>query len=509
MYEQLVEAIQEEGSRLASLQRSSIDALQKLVDVNGTVMSLSGAISDGDRSVSDIDTLTSSLVKFTKGFDGGKNWSFVPRVWISEYRDALKNTANSYENLANNIEAIDSQHGGLEKIDEAAFSVATKSGTEIDLRKILSNISVNIDTAFADYFRIRPAISAPRLTEFSDLFSFFATRRNELDSLSRELSKLGEQGRESSALIQKAAQNVSAAENDIRRLTTEATKQRAEIQTAVDETSEKVASIEEINKSAEELKSAVNSYRSTFDQFQKDINSRNTDYANKKTAYEKLKASLDKEQQRIAEISAQADDMLKGATNAGLAGSYSSKQIGIEKEIKKARLAYYISIGLLVFLTLPIFIYSFPREYISEIFKHIFNFDLPNLLARDTSQTEYQQIINFIGRAVFLIPGLMLVRFASSRHERLFRLREDYAYKYSIASSVDGFMKQAKTYADDIAAACYFELTYNPADRMDEKADDARLMNPLFERMLARLENKLIKGRKGKRPTDPLPSQAA
>jgi hypothetical protein len=31
---------------------------------------------------------------------------------------------------------------------------------------------------------------------------------------------------------------------------------------------------------------------------------------------------------------------------------------------------------------------------------------------------------------------------------------------------------------------------------MDGKAEDARMMNPLFERMLARLENRLVKSKK-------------
>jgi hypothetical protein len=79
-------------------------------------------------------------------------------------------------------------------------------------------------------------------------------------------------------------------------------------------------------------------------------------------------------------------------------------------------------------------------------------------------------------------------RSESTRHAQLFRLREDYAYKYSIAASVDSFMKQAKEYADDIAAACYYELTYNPAEHMDSKNEDARMINPIFEKMLWRLE---------------------
>jgi hypothetical protein len=496
MYEHLVEAIQDESRRLASAQRNAVKAVQVLLDEKDNTISFSDPISDGDRSISDLDTLTSSLVKFADGFREDKNWSFVPRIWITEFRDALKNTANSFENLANNLATIDTQHGGLASIDATTLGLTTKSGTVIDLRKLLSNISINIDNGYAAYFRMRPAISAPRLTEFGDLFGFFAMRRAELDGLSQELSRLSAQSREAAALATKAAEKASAEEASISKLREEAIKKASEIQSASTNSAASVKSINEIKDSAEELSEVVVSYQTTFDKFQTDLEVRNNDYSKKKKAYEDLKALLDSEQQRIETISLQADDMLKGATNAGLAGSYSKKQIAIEKEITKARLAYYVSIGLLVFLTLPIFIYSFPREYVAEIFKYLFGVEAPLILTRDVSQPEIQQILNFLARAVLLIPGLMFVRFASMRHEILFRLREDYAYKYSIASSVDGFMKQAKAYADDIAAACYYELTYNPAERMDGKAEDARMMNPLFERMLARLENRLVKSKK-------------
>lgn len=498
MYESIVEAIQQEGRRLASAQRNAVDALQKLRDEQGNVINFSTPISEGDRSISDLDTLTSSLIKFTDGFNADRNWSFVPRNWITEFRDALKNTGNSFENLANNLATIDSQHGGLASIEPPAFAIATKSGTPIDLKKLLSNLSVNVDSGYAAYFRMRPAISAPRLSEFGDLFVFFATRRDELDGLSRELSRLGEQGREAAAATQAAASTVATAQKEVSRLNDEATKMEAAIKNAASETESHIKSINTAKESAEKLTESVNAYKATFDQFQNELNSRNSDYNAKKKAYEELKTLLDSEQKRIDGISLQAEDMLKGATNAGLAGSYSKKQIDVEKEIKKARVTYYIAISLLVFLTLPIFLYSFPREYMAEIFRHLFSFEAPSILARDTSQSEYQQVLNFIGRAVFLIPGLMFVRFASTRHAQLFRLREDYAYKYSIASSVDGFMKQAKEYADDIAAACYYELTYNPAEHMDGKNEDAKLPNPLFEKMLSRLEARIVKRKEKK-----------
>jgi hypothetical protein len=497
MHEDVLESIKTEAARLATAQRAAIDALQNLRSPKGTTLDLAAAVSDDGRSVFDLDTLTSSANKFAEGIDIQGSSAFVPGKWLATFRDALKNTANSYENLSANIATIDAQHGGLADIDPASFSASSKSKTVIDFKRPLNNIALNLDDIFAAYYQLRPAISAPRLSEFTDLFSFFSTRRNELDSISQELSKLRDQSTAMKAETETALSSVKAGEVDVGAAKKDVTKARTDIDAANTQAAAKLKTIEQTETAAVALGSTIAKYQSEFDAFQAALDNRNADYKSKRTDFEKLRTNLDAETTRIQRISAQAEDMLKGATTAGLAASYSNKQNDIENEIKKARFVYYTSIGILVFLTLPIFIYSFPKEYLTEIFKHLFGFDI-TLLARDTGQPQYQQIISFIGRAIFLVPGLMFVRFASSRHERLFRLREDYSYKYSIASSVDGFMKQAKTYADDIAAACYYELTYNPADRMDSKAEDARMMNPLFEKMMARLEAKLTKTPKEK-----------
>lgn len=480
MHEQILESIKTEADRLSKAQRSSVDALQDLRSGTGKTLDLSIPTGDDDRSLFDLDALTSSAVKFADGLSQQTNLAFVPRKWLIGFRDALKNSANSYENLANNISSIESQHGGLGEIDPAVFSATSKSGTVVDFKKILNSISANLDETFASYYQLRPATAAPRLNEFGDLFSFFATRRKELDSVSQDLSKLRGQGAEMAKTIDEALKAVKSDQQEIDGMKKNVAKSKADVEAASTDATAKLGGIEQITSAAEKLSGTVTNYQKDFNSFQAALDSRNADYTAKKSDFESLKARLDSESERIETIIVQADDMLKGATNAGLAASYSAKQTNVEKEIRKARIVYYLSIGLLVFLTLPIFIYSFPKEYVAEVFRHFLGLDLAPILGHDTSQPQYQQVLNFAGRAIFLIPGLMFVRFASSRHERLFRLREDYAYKYSIASSVDGFMKQAKSYADDIAAACYYELTYNPADRMDEKADDARMMNPLF-----------------------------
>ena len=63
-----------------------------------------------------------------------------------------------------------------------------------------------------------------------------------------------------------------------------------------------------------------------------------------------------------------------------------------------------------------------------------------------------------------------MVNGVRGRHARLFRLREQYAHKFSIAASVDGFKKQAQGYEDAIAAETYMRLAeINPAERMEPR----------------------------------------
>ena len=73
------------------------------------------------------------------------------------------------------------------------------------------------------------------------------------------------------------------------------------------------------------------------------------------------------------------------------------------------------------------------------------------------------------------------------RHAALFRLKEHYAFKYSVASSVDGFKQQAVPYEDEIAAATFFELTFNPADRMEGKGVEERHPNPIIDKVMEKL----------------------
>jgi hypothetical protein len=48
------------------------------------------------------------------------------------------------------------------------------------------------------------------------------------------------------------------------------------------------------------------------------------------------------------------------------------------------------------------------------------------------------------------------------RDAALFRLRGEYAYKYSVAASLPGFKIEAPDFAEAVTAAAFKELLYNP-----------------------------------------------
>lgn len=170
----------------------------------------------------------------------------------------------------------------------------------------------------------------------------------------------------------------------------------------------------------------------------------------------------------------------------GLAASFSALQEKINGELKWARSSFYFSIFFLVVLSMPIAIYVFPG--LQLVIKSLSGVDASVLLPKGVENHATTDVIaQVLARALLLIPGIWLVRFSSARHERLFRLREHYSYKYSIASSVEGFKRQAPELEQGIAAAAFYELTFNPATRMDANSEEARHPNFAIEWVMKKL----------------------
>ncbi|MGN8547521.1 hypothetical protein ACQPTN_23190 [Bradyrhizobium sp. 13971] len=170
-----------------------------------------------------------------------------------------------------------------------------------------------------------------------------------------------------------------------------------------------------------------------------------------------------------------------------LAGSLSKRLIEITKEVSRARVAYYFSIFLLICATAPIAFDIIPRELLGPLLKKL-SAGYIEIAASSEKGSQPDLIGHVIARALLLVPALLLVRFAAARHERLFRLREHYAYKYSIASSVEGFKQQSpEQYKDYVALIAFNELTFNPATQMEAKGSETKHLNPLLDAAMKKM----------------------
>jgi hypothetical protein len=234
------------------------------------------------------------------------------------------------------------------------------------------------------------------------------------------------------------------------------------------------------------LTTATSDYQAQFKKFDEQLTGREHRFTQENEELDRLKKDLAERSSEIETLIGQSEGMLRGATNVGLAAGFSDLQGKINNELTSARRSFYVSISILLVLSFPIALYVFP--FANEFLKSILGLDTSAVVPRAAAGANTPEVIaQVLARALLLVPGIWLVRFAAARHERLFRLREHYAYKYSIASAVEGFKRQAPELEQGIAAVAFHELTFNPANRMDANSDETRYPNPLMEWFMKKL----------------------
>lgn len=293
---------------------------------------------------------------------------------------------------------------------------------------------------------------------------------------------------EHSAVAERQSAEISEEAEKARQLSTVIENTHAEIldlktqsEKAAQETTAAADATKKVIEHAEELKGSVEAYQPQFEKFQTALDGYQEDIRTGTAKQADLILELSRIRDAIEEKNDQACAMLSNATVAGLAASFGATRDKHDRELKEARRTFYCSIALLVILALPMVLYI-----------------LPNIpwggVAFERGGVGVGQLLGEIAaRMTILLPGLLFVGFASRRHSSLFRLREQYEYKYNMAVSVEGFKQQAEDIADAIAGTTFYELlTRNPADAMDggRMQKESNQPNPLVEAVRNHLRGK-------------------
>ncbi|MDT3776533.1 hypothetical protein PJI16_03040 [Nitrospira sp. MA-1] len=473
MSKTLLEPIKVEVSTLEQVRSKCTERLQTLESANGDKFDFSKVIPGIDQSIGDIDARVLGLIGLATGLNGDVELDLVPNKFATEFHSNLSQVTQQYQALNNSFDELKKQ-GGVGTLDPIGFTVQNENAQiNIPIHKIFKQIQNTVENALVFYYPLANIINGPQFSDFSYAFSEFSKQLANIQRMQANLSQVVIDGEKAKKHIESLQKQADVLKEELDRLKIEGEKDRKTIAEYTEESTQKVTAIRTTNEQAEILKTGVLAYQANFESFKKELLERETTFKTGKEQQENLIKELGNIKDDIKTLTEQAEGMLTGATVAGLAGSFGDIRDKLEKELKGARWIFYFAVFLLFLSVLPLLAYVLPGiSWVSG-------------KEPDVSTTEFFGQI--IVRALLLLPAGWFAKFAAVRHAALFRLKENYAYKYSVASSVDGFKKQAEPFKDAIAAATFFELTFNPADRMEGKGNEERHPNPAMEWVMKKL----------------------
>lgn len=392
----------------------------------------------------------------------------LANTMVSEFVASFEALATAVQEVSTQFANIDA-NGGVGTVASDGFVIASANGgASANFGKLVRNVGNHLDALIPNYYRIAAACSANLAAPPDNLVAEAIRVLKEAEAIAANLRKtqtdLGKQQAEASRFRAEA----EAAKNESERLKVEAEQSRKSIGEYEADATQKIANLHAVVSDADKLEKQVKAYQREFEKFQADLAQRNDWFSDAKKGEDELIARLKNKEAEIERINFSAEAMLKGATVAGLASSFGGIRDQITLELNWARRGFYLAVALLFVSVLPLAVYVIP------------GFNLFGLLQENGSSGEFE-LGQVLIRALLLLPFAWLAKFAAARHATLFKLREHYAYKYSIASSVEGFKKQAPSLQDEIAAAAFKELTFNPAERMDARVPESEHPNPLID----------------------------
>ena len=485
MNETIVEEIRSTAASLDVAKEEIKNLIKDLEDPQGNKIAFDRPVGSGDYTLDEIFAGLSSLFALMSSIDVKENAPFVPKTLLTELNKKIidiKNCLDACRNIVTNV----SNNGGVKSIDAPNLNVVAKNDSAHSLAKHLRNLFNNLDAAYAAWYQVRFVLQTPRLAEFSKYVSEFESSRDQVTAAVNSVVNFRQNAEQRFADIEGLHERAQSSLNELQRTGLEGQTERKTIAEYAAEATNRVAEVKAAEERATALSVSVANYQAQFEAFDKDLAARNKRFEDQNTEYVAIRERLLAQETTAKKLTDDLETLLRGATNVGLASSFSHLQQKMDKELTWARYGFFLSILFLVLLSIPIALYVFPPlQALMKFFGMPIDIVIPKSITDPAKTTDI--LAQIAARALLLIPGIWLVRFTSARHERLFRLREHYAYKFSIASSVEGFKRQAPDLDQGIAATAFYELTFNPATRMDVNSTEARHPNPAMEWIMKKL----------------------
>lgn len=480
---------------------SIIQSVQKLNDsANNLLSSFNAPLDDGSVTFdikapifgSDVNFVECmsrimSVSQVVERFEKTNNHIMVPLPRLTHFEQSIISTQQYVDALISIFQQMPST-GGILQITYDTFQAQQKNGQTIDLRSPFKSFTDSLDQLLESFFQVLVIIRPTKATysfqaAANSLSNLVASVSGEMESLRKEVATLRKQASASEALV--ASTKESAEESA--RIRDESAKDRKTVSEYLSEATDKKTSIDSVHLSATSLENEVAEFREKFEAFDRQIEKRTEDFTTGSVNQATLFESFSAQEAKFKELINQSENMLKGATVAGLASSFSNAHKDLGNQLFWARLSFYFGILFLFVSAIPLMFYVF-LPIIAPLLKSSFPAFAEISASHDLNQTltGWQYIGQVLARFIILLPAAWFVSFSAIRHSSLFRLREHYAYKYSMAVSVEGFRKQAPGYESEIAALVLEQLAFNPADKLIPSKDirEGKVPHPMLDLLL-------------------------
>ncbi len=441
--------------------------LGSLVDQNGAAFQLSWTIRKRDASTAALLARIASIVGVVSEFRNSTRADLAPNNLLDNLRNALNTTRDRTKDIISYITSSVVNQGGPKSFNESAFQIILKNNQGVDVSGQFHNLYdavENLLNAFFDLiFILKPKAAYSFHAASAALEGALATASEQASQISADVSVIRRLGREVTSIRARVADE----ETKIAEIQKQSTSDRQVIVSIAADSNQKQASIKASFEAASSLDAQIASYKSTFEAFQKALDLRNAEFEVGSENLAALHEKLEKQDNEISSIIKRSEEMLSAATVAGLASNFAALRNDLTKELNRSRAVFYVGIVFLSLSALPLLAFiSLPvvAPFLEGRFPGIVESAKEYALVGSTDPWRY--IGQVISKVIILFPAAWFVSFAAVRHSSLFRLREHYAYKYSMAVSVEGFKKEAPEYKDEIAALVLEELAFNPADKL-------------------------------------------
>lgn len=400
-----------------------------------------------------------SLDEFSKGLSMALELGATSNLQMNSDLVAMLNTHSALEGLKSSAEQINAEAQAVVNFFNSANQQSAKiqvvnQNTLKDTKNRQLNLAQHfkqLKTAAAQYIGKLALVHDFLLdAEMSDLASRIKRFRETGSAIEKLLAESQKNFNQIALQRDEANSAVATATSHLEQIEQTRTKAQ-EIQSAAEkiqnEADTKLASIRETTTQSDTLREKVEQFDTQFTTFDDALQKRLKIFTDFEESTKKAATDNRAREEKIDQIITKANEMLQGATNAGLAKSFRDASDEYKKSASKAKNFFYFSIVLVAISAVPLANYVFPIPFIDSVL---------------TVERGSITLGGIIARAVLLLPTIWLTTFAAHRYTDLFQLHREYSFKAAIAMSVEGFKQQAPKYEEEIAGATFFELSQKP-----------------------------------------------